>query len=255
MYEAPRIHDRLSRTFIRTRTLVNIKKPLVVGFWVPRPQRKPVWVSIRYERLQNYCYDCGRIGHEAKNCKSQHEGMIDEEAEAIWGNSLGTVHVRTREDSVVIHHKAWDEVHLFIGKSTPAAEKAPQRKSIGGQNISGRAKDLGDISAAQSLGRYETKDGQREGINENYMQVQRGIIMTELISLNKEISADLASSLDPSSSPKLLLPNNPAINDINQGKSVTGSCVDQGGKEALSVITTDKKSAFKCIIMTSNPVG
>ncbi|KAI9070594.1 hypothetical protein K1719_047444 [Acacia pycnantha] len=170
LYEAPRIHDRLSRTFIRTRTLVNIKKPLVAGFWVPRPQRKPVWVSIRYERLQNYCYDCGRIGHEAKNCKSQHEGMLDEEAEARWGNSLCTVHVRTREDSVVVHYKDWDEVHLFTEKSIPAAGKATQWKSIGGQSVSGSAKDLGEISAAQSLGRYETKDGQREVNNENCKQ-------------------------------------------------------------------------------------
>ncbi|KAI9121640.1 hypothetical protein K1719_008673 [Acacia pycnantha] len=225
LYEAPRIHDRLSRTFIRTRTLVNIKKPLVAGFWVPRPRRKPVWVSIRYKRLQNYCYDCGRIGHEVKNCKSQHEGMLDEEAEARRGNILGTVHVRTREDSVVVHDKAWDEVHLFTGKPIPAVEKTPQQKSIGGLSNSGSAKDHGNFSAAQLLGRYESKVGQREVINEKCMQVQRGIISSDVSSRNKTVIAD------PSSSPDLPLPINHAINDI-KGSISAGSCVDQGGMKA-----------------------
>ncbi|KAI9119917.1 hypothetical protein K1719_009306 [Acacia pycnantha] len=69
MYESPQDGGKLSRTFIRTRSLVNIHEPLVPGFWVPRPQREPVWVTIKYEMLQIYCYDCGQIGHEAKSCK------------------------------------------------------------------------------------------------------------------------------------------------------------------------------------------
>ncbi|KAI9095352.1 hypothetical protein K1719_026386 [Acacia pycnantha] len=55
LFEAPRVHDRLSRTFIRIIVLVNILEPLTTGFWVPRPQREPSWVTVRYERLQNYC--------------------------------------------------------------------------------------------------------------------------------------------------------------------------------------------------------
>lgn len=52
MYEAPKLQDKLSRTFIRVRTSVNIRDPLVAGFWVPRPQRDPIWVTIKYEQLR-----------------------------------------------------------------------------------------------------------------------------------------------------------------------------------------------------------
>ncbi|KAI9091937.1 hypothetical protein K1719_027872 [Acacia pycnantha] len=32
----------------------------------PRPNREPVWVSVRYEHVQNYCYYYGKLGMRKK---------------------------------------------------------------------------------------------------------------------------------------------------------------------------------------------
>ncbi|XP_054813223.1 uncharacterized protein LOC129313811 [Prosopis cineraria] len=59
MIEHPMVHNQLSRTFIRTKVLINTRKPLISGFWTPRPGKDPVWVGVKYERLQSFCYHCG----------------------------------------------------------------------------------------------------------------------------------------------------------------------------------------------------
>ncbi|KAI9127273.1 hypothetical protein K1719_001832 [Acacia pycnantha] len=145
MYEAPRLQDRLSRTFIRTRTLINIQEPLVAGVWVPHPQRDSVWVTIRYERLQNYCYECGRIGHDAKNCIHQRSSMIGEEDEGRWGKWLG--YGACQDIGRRAHDQTWDEVQLIPGNPKPTTGKDPYRRTIGGKDVTGNTTEQGGISA------------------------------------------------------------------------------------------------------------
>lgn len=58
--EAQIMHQR---TFLRLQVEIDMAEPLVPGFrWVDsRGQDK--WASIKYERLTDLCYGCGRIGH------------------------------------------------------------------------------------------------------------------------------------------------------------------------------------------------
>lgn len=48
--------------------------PLVPGFWVPRANRDKIWATIRYEKLNDFCYVCGIIDHVDKQC---FEGISD----------------------------------------------------------------------------------------------------------------------------------------------------------------------------------
>ncbi|KAF7140564.1 hypothetical protein RHSIM_Rhsim06G0091800 [Rhododendron simsii] len=69
----------LQRSFLRVRVEVNISQPLPKGFWMRRknPTGTDLWISYKYERLSDFCFACGRLGHENKNCKfvTREEGL------------------------------------------------------------------------------------------------------------------------------------------------------------------------------------
>ncbi|KAG5546512.1 hypothetical protein RHGRI_018629 [Rhododendron griersonianum] len=69
----------LQRSFLRVRVEVNISQPLPKGFWMRRknPVGADLWIAYKYERLSDFCFACGRLGHENKNCKfvSRGEGL------------------------------------------------------------------------------------------------------------------------------------------------------------------------------------
>ena len=57
-----------ARGFLRIKVMINTLKPLRAGCWLPREGDKETWVEFRYERLQDFCYKCGRIGHANTEC-------------------------------------------------------------------------------------------------------------------------------------------------------------------------------------------
>ncbi|KAJ1391355.1 Zinc knuckle CX2CX4HX4C [Sesbania bispinosa] len=66
--ESPEMEGRLLRTFVRVRALIDIKKPITTGCWVPRRDLPRVWIILRYEKLQGLCFNCAIIGHEQRIC-------------------------------------------------------------------------------------------------------------------------------------------------------------------------------------------
>ncbi|KAH7834805.1 hypothetical protein Vadar_019912 [Vaccinium darrowii] len=65
----------LSRSFLRIRVLVDTAKPLLRGFFHKRTNEgaarttDSVWINFKYERLSDFCFQCGRLGHEKGSCK------------------------------------------------------------------------------------------------------------------------------------------------------------------------------------------
>ncbi|XP_070668433.1 uncharacterized protein [Malus domestica] len=57
-----------ARGFLRARVLVHSENPLVPGCWLKREENRETWVEFRYERLQDFCYHCGRIDHINTEC-------------------------------------------------------------------------------------------------------------------------------------------------------------------------------------------
>lgn len=76
--ENPLMDGLFIRHFIRARIKVNIKNPLSTGCWIPRKNMSKIWMQIKYEKLQDMCFNCGIIGHEQRNCN------VDKEM--IWLN-------------------------------------------------------------------------------------------------------------------------------------------------------------------------
>lgn len=61
----------LGRSFLRVRAAIKVSDPLPKGFWL---RRKPgggddIWISYKFEKLTDFCYACGRLGHENKGCR------------------------------------------------------------------------------------------------------------------------------------------------------------------------------------------
>jgi hypothetical protein len=54
--------------FLRVKTLIDLRKPLKRGTLV-KYQGKELKVFFKYERLPTFCFVCGRIGHQIKDCE------------------------------------------------------------------------------------------------------------------------------------------------------------------------------------------
>ncbi|XP_035547259.1 uncharacterized protein LOC118348856 [Juglans regia] len=55
--------------YLRIRVRVNISQPLMRGITVKLGQFGSVWIRFAYERLPNFCYMCGKLGHQQKDCE------------------------------------------------------------------------------------------------------------------------------------------------------------------------------------------
>jgi interleukin-1 receptor-associated kinase 1 len=54
--------------FLRLRTSLDLRKPLKKGTKI-KFQDRNLWVDFKYERLPNFCFACGKIGHQMKECE------------------------------------------------------------------------------------------------------------------------------------------------------------------------------------------
>lgn len=53
--------------FVRVKVLFDTTYPLVPGFFYRCPSSEDVWVQFKYERLIEFCFTCGRLGHASLN--------------------------------------------------------------------------------------------------------------------------------------------------------------------------------------------
>lgn len=57
-----------ARGFLSVKVTVNTANPLINGCWLPIGKHGDTWIEFRYERLQDFCYRYGRIGHPNNEC-------------------------------------------------------------------------------------------------------------------------------------------------------------------------------------------
>ncbi|KAF7144795.1 hypothetical protein RHSIM_Rhsim04G0047100 [Rhododendron simsii] len=68
--EEPGEKGRLAN-FLRVRVWVDITKPFKKGFFLRRPLEGDSCVRYKYERLSDFCYGCGVVGHAVNECKDK----------------------------------------------------------------------------------------------------------------------------------------------------------------------------------------
>ncbi|KAL2904606.1 Gag polyprotein [Bienertia sinuspersici] len=62
--------------FLRIKVMIDVGEPLRRGMKISTSTSGSKWVDIIYERLEDFCYYCGKLGHLDRDCK---EMMIEEE--------------------------------------------------------------------------------------------------------------------------------------------------------------------------------
>ena len=82
--EDPEWKSGMGRCFLRMKMAIDVEKPLVAGFWVPRENGK-VWAEVKYEKVADFCFECGRLGHVMKNCEYGDEGIDRGEGKKRYG--------------------------------------------------------------------------------------------------------------------------------------------------------------------------
>ena len=60
--------ELIGGNFLRVRVGVNVSLPLNRGRKVLLGTDEEVWVSFKYEKMPNFCYWCGMVSHDAKEC-------------------------------------------------------------------------------------------------------------------------------------------------------------------------------------------
>lgn len=63
--------EKTRRIYIRMEVDIDVNDPLMFGFWWTNSQGVEIWVSIKYERLSDFCYGCGTLGHTTQTYKEE----------------------------------------------------------------------------------------------------------------------------------------------------------------------------------------
>ncbi|KAJ1413339.1 Zinc knuckle CX2CX4HX4C [Sesbania bispinosa] len=68
--EAEVFENRERGTFVKIQVEIDIGKPLMVGILVGNTKDGVSWVDFQYERMPQFCYKSGRVGHDEEFCRS-----------------------------------------------------------------------------------------------------------------------------------------------------------------------------------------
>lgn len=153
---------------------MNIELPLITGFWVPRPGLPKVWVSVKYEKLQIFCYGYGRIGHDMKSCRA--EKLM----ERRFGPEMCTAPVRVMTRVIWIDDQR-------TGSGDESSHRSGEGGSANVERVEGRRVEQArevyagtdTVGSGREARRHQTNSGETRVITQSLTLLERGGISAE----------------------------------------------------------------------------
>lgn len=101
------------KNFLRVKVELDTTIPLRDGFRWTNSKDDEKWATIRYERLSDYCYGCGRLGHTLPNCEEEVARAESDSQLPRYGPWLTGVRPRTMAKSYRIggHNITHNPIH------------------------------------------------------------------------------------------------------------------------------------------------
>ncbi|RYR14789.1 hypothetical protein Ahy_B04g071489 [Arachis hypogaea] len=96
--EDPFVEGNMLRSFLRVRVEINVQMALKTGFWFKRNDGSHSWVEFKYEKLYDYCYKCGRIGHDKRACMEELVRSLVNPEMPRYGPELTTLGLKSIEN-------------------------------------------------------------------------------------------------------------------------------------------------------------
>ncbi|KAJ4851435.1 hypothetical protein Tsubulata_041710 [Turnera subulata] len=121
-----RIENRIgSNRYVRVRIEFLPEKPLIPGIHVIDSMGIEHWVKVKYERLGEFCYRCGRVTHATRRCtkpKRAHEGQ---ELESIYSFGPWLKAKETGHRSYLLRKPASKETKTDVNDQANAYQVPP----------------------------------------------------------------------------------------------------------------------------------
>ncbi|KAM7491058.1 hypothetical protein LguiA_033979 [Lonicera macranthoides] len=157
--------ELLIHRFVRVKILVDVRRPLKRGFRLLDEAESYSWVPFKYERLGNFCFACGRLGHEKNFCKELEVVAGEMEGFGIWMRGE-SVRRRTFSKEVVDDYQQWRKGKVEEGARARqvATARVSDKEMCSDQNttliLSAKSVDDGTEEAVQGLvGQLSTEGG------------------------------------------------------------------------------------------------
>lgn len=97
-YERPIVNGVVVRYFLRIRVWIKIDEMLMDGFRISRHGLGKCWIMVKYEKLQVFCYKCGVVSHDSRDCDKEKVMSAVNPEEARFGGWIGTLPCRNDVD-------------------------------------------------------------------------------------------------------------------------------------------------------------
>ncbi|OMP01048.1 hypothetical protein COLO4_12194 [Corchorus olitorius] len=93
------------RGFLRLRVAIDPKKSLIGRFKMPRYEGDSITAEVRYEKLGDFCYKCGMLGHSERACLKPGEGDNVGPDKAKYGAWMRAIPIRGGKREQVAEEK------------------------------------------------------------------------------------------------------------------------------------------------------